>query len=84
MKERAELFLTALLQVCFVAMNITFISRGLLVAMAITGFMISLVWSFNVKKIAFGNIYDRLTYASGAGVGTLLGFYISHYLSKLL
>ena len=28
--QRAELFLTALMQVAFVAMNITFISKGLI------------------------------------------------------
>jgi len=83
-KQRMELFCTAAMQVCFVAMNITFISKALILPMIITGFLISLIWTFNVKKVAFGNWYDRITYASGAALGTLAGFYISHYLAKLI
>ena len=77
MKDRKILFLTAFSQVCFVAMNIHFISKGMVLPMIVTGFMISLIWSVNVGKVAFGNFYDKLVYASGAAFGTYVGFYLS-------
>lgn len=84
MKQAVELFFTGALQVCLVAMNITFISHGYIIPMVITGFLISLVWTFNVKKIAFGGWKDRFCYATGAAVGTLGGYFISMALSKLI
>ena len=79
--SKGQLFLTAFTQVTFVAMNITFISKGMIIPMLLTGFMISLVWTLNVKKVAFGTWIDRIVYATGAGLGTLLGYYISHWMS---
>ena len=80
-KDRWKLFITALCQVTFVAMNVSFISKGQIIAMLLTGFMISLIWSFNVKKVAFGTLTDRLIYAFGAMAGTGIGFYISHLIT---
>jgi len=58
-------------------MNIVFITYHNLIAMTITGFAISIIWTFNVKKVAFGSLIDRIVYASGAAAGTLIGYYIS-------
>jgi len=82
-KTRRELFITALLQVSLVSMNIAYVSRGYLVAMGITGFLISFIWTLNVRKVAFGDFYDRISYSAGAAVGTLFGYFISHYITKL-
>ena len=79
-----QIFLTALVQVTFVAMNVLFISHNRIIPMLITGFMISLVWTLNVKKVAFGGWADRIVYATGAMVGTGLGYIISHQIDKLL
>lgn len=76
--SKYTLFLTALCQVTFVAMNVVFISRAMIIPMLLTGFMISLIWTLNVKKVAFGGWSDRLTYASGAMFGTWIGFLLSH------
>jgi hypothetical protein len=62
MKTRIYLFLTALLQVMLVSMNIVFITYHQLLAMTITGFAISIIWTFNVKKVAFGSLTDRIIY----------------------
>ena len=78
MKTRIYLFLTALLQVMLVSLNIVFITYHQLLAMTITGFAISIIWTFNVKKVAFGSLTDRIIYASGAAAGTLIGYYISN------
>lgn len=83
-KSKIHLFLTALFQVTFVAANVTFIAKALMVPMIITGFMISLIWTLNVKKVAFGDWWDRVTYASGAALGTWVGFVASHLIIKIL
>ena len=83
-KAKGGLFLTALLQVTFVAMQPLFIINHDIIPMLATGFLISLIWTFNVKKVAFGNITDRLVYAIGAMAGTGLGFAISHFITDKL
>ena len=83
-RGKYQLFLTAVFQVTFVAMNVTFIAKGLIIPMLLTGFMISLIWTLNVKKVAFGGWSDRITYATGAMVGTGFGYYISHLITKVI
>lgn len=72
-----ELFFTGFLQVFFVAANTYFISERFWIGIAIAGFLISFIWSFNVKKIAFGNMSDRVSYSFGAMCGGLLGVLLS-------
>lgn len=67
----------ATVQVGFVAANVVFLSRGNIIAMLISGFFISLIWTLNVKRVAFGAWRERFAYASGAMAGTYLGYLIS-------
>lgn len=83
-KEKWVLFLTALLQVSFVAMSAVFISARQFVPSVIVGFLISFIWTLNVKKAAFGTIADRFVYATGAMIGTAIGYLISDYITKIL
>lgn len=83
-KSKWALFLTALVQVTFVAMNVTFIAHQRIVPMLATGFMISLIWTINVKRVALGTWWDRITYANGAMLGTGLGYIISNWIDKIL
>lgn len=75
-----NLFITGFLQVFFVAINTYFISNKMLFGTAMAGFTISFIWSFNVKKVAFGTMKDRITYALGAGFGSLIGLCVSIWL----
>lgn len=68
-----HLFVTGFLQVIFVAANTVFITRFQLVHATVTSFLISMIWTFNVKRIAFGDMRDRYAYASGAALGCLVG-----------
>lgn len=79
-----RLFIAAFSQVGLVAMNVVFISKGYLLPMFITGFGISFIWTFNVKRIAFGNMNDKLLYALGAGLGTIFGNDLAKFLIVLL
>ncbi len=83
-KKKAPIFVTGLLQVTFVAMQPLFIVHHKIALMLITGFLISLIWTLNVKRAAFGSWGDRFTYAAGAMTGTGLGFLISNYLTKFI
>lgn len=75
-----KLFFSAALQVSMVAMNVTFISNDRVILMLLTGFGISLVWTFNVKSIAISTLTERVMYALGATFGTFIGYHIAHLL----
>ncbi len=77
MKDSLKLFSTGFIQVFFVAVNTYFLSKGFYLGAFICGTIISLIWSWNVKKIAFGTFKDRLFYAFGAGFGSLCGLIVS-------
>lgn len=79
-----KLFFTALLQVSLVAMNVIFISNGKIIPMCITAFGISFFWTLNVKSVAFGGWGERITYATGAMVGTLIGSYLAKFITLYL
>lgn len=83
-KSKSGLFFTAMLQVSFVSMNTVFVARGYIWAMLIAGFMISLIWTLNVKKVAFGGWTDRIVYATGAMAGTGIGYLIAHYITTVI
>jgi len=75
--NRMSVFITSFLQVTFISMNVVFISKGAVIPMLCTGFSISMLWTFNVKKMAFSNLTDRVVYATGAMIGTLVGYFIT-------
>jgi hypothetical protein len=60
------------------------LSRGFYIGVVICGFIISFIWSWNVKKIAFGSTKDRIIYSLGAGLGSLFGLIVSQYITKQL
>jgi drug/metabolite transporter superfamily protein YnfA len=72
-----KLFITGFTQVFFIAINTFFISKAVYGGVFICGFVISFIWSWNVKKVAFGTMQDRLWYSLGAGVGSLVGLIVS-------
>ena len=81
--KKFKIFFTSLIQVTLVAMNVIFISRGMIIPMLLTGFSISLLWTFNIKKIVAGSVSESVIYALGAMVGTGVGYYLAHCLQKI-
>lgn len=79
-----KLFITGFIQVFFVAINTFFISRTIYGGVLLCGFLISFVWTWNVKKVAFGTLMDRLFYSIGAGVGSLTGLIVSVEILKFI
>ena len=89
-KLNLELFGTGLLQVILVCLNTYQIatyavtkSPLLLGAIVVIGFLISFIWTFNVKKVAFGNMSNRVSYALGAATGSGVGVTIGSLLYSL-
>lgn len=80
MKERFRILITAIFQVGLVNANIVFVSNNLLLLTLINAFFVALVWTFNVSKIAFSDIYDKIIYAIGSVIGTYIGWTLSHLL----
>lgn len=80
MKQRSQLFVTGFIQVFFVAFNTYAIAHNHLVGSLCASFTISLVWTFNVKKVVFGKRIDQVVYALGAASGNVFGVIISKYL----
>lgn len=76
-----NLFLTGFLQVFFVALNTWFITQRYYTGVLVVSFLISFIWSFNVKKVAFGNNKDRLIYSLGASLGGLTGLLIGNLIN---
>ena len=68
-----KLLTTGFIQVYFVSLNTVFLANNSYLGVTFAAFMISYVWSMNVKKIAIGTNTDRLIYASGATLGSLAG-----------
>lgn len=81
---RFSLFSTGFIQVYFVAVNTYFIANEIYLGVLIAAFMISLIWSFNVKKVAFGSNTDRVVYALGATFGSLVGLLSSSFIASVL
>ena len=72
-----KLFITGFLQVYFVAINTVFLAKGFIFGVLIAAFLISFVWSFNVKRIAFGSTKDKIIYSIGAAIGSVIGLLTS-------
>lgn len=78
--DRIKLFTTGFTQVFLVVLNTYFITREFLFGILVCGFLISFVWSHNVKKIAFGSELDRIIYSLGAMTGSILAFYFGKWI----
>lgn len=71
-----KLFTSSFIQVGLVATNTYLISKGEFAGIFVCSFFISLTWTWNVKKVAFGSLTDRIVYALGAAVGALSSVYL--------
>lgn len=59
-------------------MNGYFIPNHKFVEGMLTGFLITVIWSFNVSKIALSGWNDKMIYAIGCMTGTGLGMLLTY------
>ena len=78
-KEHIILSITAYFQIMFVCMNVVFIQNSNIIGVIISSFMISFLWTLNIKKVAFGGLVDRLIYSFFACIGSISGYYLTIY-----
>lgn len=71
--DKLKLFTTGFMQVFFVSANTYFVAKEEYLGVAGASFMISFIWTYNVKRVAFGGFTDKLIYAAGASSGALAG-----------
>lgn len=72
------------LQVFFVAVNTLFIAEQKEFWVFSTSFMISIIWSFNVQKVALGSFSDKIIYSLGAALGSFSGLHLASLTIKFI
>lgn len=75
--KNIKLYLSGFLQVFLVSANTVFLSHMFYIGVFIFGFLISWIWSWNVKKISVSNNRERFFYSIGAASGGLIGVLFS-------
>jgi hypothetical protein len=66
-------FFTSFFQIGLVAINTLLIAKQLFLWVFICSSLISLLWAFNVSKIALSDLRQKLIYSLGAGCGAITG-----------
>lgn len=84
MKDKLKLSFSGFLQVFLVALNTYFISNGLLLGIFVLSFLIAMSWSYNVKRVVFGNKIDVLLYAAGSSMGGVAGYIVGSLIHQLI
>lgn len=78
-----NIFWSAFVQVFLVCLNTFFISKDIILGIAICSFSISWFWAGNVKKIAVSNKFQKYIYSLGAMLGGVTGYYFGKILLYL-
>ena len=68
-----KIFLKSFTSVCLVSINTVLISKGIFSLVFIVSFFISLVWTFNVSKVAVSTMKEKIIYSFGGAVGAITG-----------
>ena len=74
-------FFQSFLQVGLVSISTIFITKHLYYGIFIVGFLISLLWTFNVSRIAISSIKQKIIYSLGAGTGAVCGVLLTQLLN---
>ena len=77
MDKDFRLFANGFFYVFLVSANTYCIAKLFWIGIALFGFLISLLWTVNVRRIVASNVIERFIYAMGACTGGLLGVYAS-------
>jgi hypothetical protein len=72
--DNAKIFFTSFFQIGLVAINTLLIAKGYILGVFLASFTISLLWSYNVSKIALSDFRRKMIYSFGAGFGAVVGY----------
>lgn len=84
MKEHYKLFMSSTVQIFLVSCNTYLIANSFVISAGIIGFLLSYVWSYNIKRIAISTQKERIIYCLGAGTGTTIGVLLMNVMKELL
>jgi len=73
--DLVKLSATAFGQIALVTASQWLITHGYFAAAVGVGFFISIIWTLNIKRVAFGCWRERIVYAASAMLGTVVGLY---------
>ena len=79
-----KIFTTGFIQVYFVAINTYFLAHSFYLGVFMAAFLISMIWSYNVKRVAFGNTKIRVVYSFGAALGAVTGLGTSELILRFM
>jgi hypothetical protein len=68
-----KIFLQSFFQIGLVSISTILITKHYYLGIFVVAFAISLLWTYNVSKIAISSFKQKLTYALGAGSGAVCG-----------
>jgi hypothetical protein len=71
-----KIFFQSYFQIGLVAINTMLIAKGYILGVFLVSFLISLLWAFNVSKVAISTLNQKIIYALGAGFGAVSGLLI--------
>ena len=66
-------FFQSFFQIGLVSVSTILITKHLYYGIFVVAFLISLLWTFNVSRIAVSTIKQKLIYSLGAGAGAVCG-----------
>ena len=75
-----KIFFTSFFQIGLVAINTLLIAKGYVLGIFLASFTISLLWSYNVSKIALSDFKSKMIYSLGAGLGAATGYYLINFI----
>lgn len=68
-----KLFFRAYFQTALVSISTILISKEILFGVFIVGFVLSLLWTFNISTLAFSTKKEKIIYSLGAAFGSVFG-----------
>ena len=74
-------FFQSFLQIGLVSVSTILITKHLYYGIFFVAFLISLLWTFNVSRIAISTIKQKLIYSLGAGTGAVCGVLLTQLLN---
>lgn len=75
-----KIFFTSFFQIGLVAINTLLIAKGYVLGIFLASFTISMLWSYNVSKIALSDFKNKMIYSLGAGFGAITGYYLISFI----
>lgn len=83
-KNNIRLFINGFLYVFLLSGNTYCIAKLWWIGIAVFGFLISFLWTVNVKRVAASSITSRVAYAGGAMFGGLAGVALMHLVKSFI